>query len=76
MKQLIEEMAKELVDRSDEVNVREIASNSLTIYELTVAKSDMGLIIGRNGRNLEALRTIVAAIGSKHQRKAMVEVLG
>ncbi len=76
MKSLIENMARELVDNSDSVSVREISSQSLTIYELSVAKEDMGLIIGKHGRNLEALRTIVAAVGSKHHRKALVEVLG
>jgi predicted RNA-binding protein YlqC (UPF0109 family) len=76
MKDLIERMARELVDDSESVSVKEIASSSLTIYELTVAKEDMGLIIGKQGRNLEALRTIVAAVGSKHHRKALVVVLG
>ena len=72
---LIEEIARALVDFSDEVEVREINGSTTTVYEISVAKSDVGKIIGKSGRTLRAFRAILAAVATKHQRKAILEVL-
>ncbi len=75
MKELIEEITRALVDEPARVSVNEVAGISVSIYELSVAKEDIGKIVGRHGGNLAALRTIMAAVGSKLDRKAIVEVV-
>ncbi len=75
MKALIEEIAKALVDDPDEVRVNEISGMMTSVYELSVAKSDIGKIIGKNGRTLSAFRILVSAVGTKLKRKAVLEVL-
>lgn len=75
MKELIEDLTRALVDESDQVTVTEIAGATTTVYELRVAKSDVGKIIGKNGRTLKAFRAIVTAIATKLQRKAILEII-
>jgi predicted RNA-binding protein YlqC (UPF0109 family) len=75
MKDLIEEVAKALVDNADGVSVREVTGATTTVYELSVDKSDIGKIIGKSGRTLRALRTILGAVGSKINRKVILEIL-
>jgi hypothetical protein len=75
MKDLIEEVAKALVDNADGVSVREVVGATTTVYELSVDKSDIGKIIGKSGRTLRALRTILGAVGSKINRKVILEIL-
>jgi predicted RNA-binding protein YlqC (UPF0109 family) len=72
---LIEEVAKALVDNPESVLVTEISGTATSLYELTVAKSDIGQIIGTGGHTLAALRTILTALGTKLNRKAILEVL-
>ena len=63
MKELIEYMAKALVDDPDQVQVEEIEGTSATIYELRVAPEDMGRVIGKQGRVANAMRTLLARCG-------------
>jgi predicted RNA-binding protein YlqC (UPF0109 family) len=72
---LIEEIARALVDHSDEVTIREIVGSTTTVYEVSVAKGDVGKIIGKSGRTLRAFRAILGAVATKYQRKAILEVL-
>ena len=58
MKELITHIAKSLVDRPDLVSVVEVQGNQTTVLELTVAKEDLGKVIGKNGRTAQAMRTI------------------
>jgi uncharacterized protein len=75
MKQLIERIAKALVDSPEEVVVKEIQGHNLTVIELRVAKHDIGKVIGKAGRTVEALRTILAAVSAKGKKRFVLELL-
>ncbi len=60
LKDLVEEMAEALVDRPDQVSVAEIWTNNVLVFELEVAHSDIGKVIGKKGRNADAMQTILA----------------
>ncbi|MCK5098913.1 MAG: KH domain-containing protein, partial [Desulfobacteraceae bacterium] len=69
MKNLIEYIAKALVDNPDDVNVSEVEGNQTSILELKVAKDDLGKVIGKQGRTARAMRTILSAASAKiHKR--------
>jgi hypothetical protein len=75
MKDLIKEIVQALVDQPDEVSVTEIVGESTTVLELKVAKSDMGKVIGKQGRNAQALRTILSAASGKTRRRHVLEIV-
>jgi uncharacterized protein len=75
MKELLEAMAKVLVDHPDEVRVRAIEGEDVTVFELRVHPSDLGQVIGRQGRLAEAIRTILGAAGMKLRKHVTVEIL-
>ena len=75
MKDLIADIAKALVDQPDRVSVTEIEGNNTNVLELSVAKSDMGKIIGKQGRNAYAIRTILSAIGGKTRKRYVLEIV-
>jgi hypothetical protein len=75
MKELVEAIAKALVDYPDQVQVRAIDGKEVTIFKLRVAPSDTGKVIGRKGRNVEAMRGILNAIGAKLRRRFVLEIL-
>ena len=75
MKDLIGYIAKALVDQPEEVLITEIEGNSTTVLELRVAKSDMGKIIGKQGRNAQALRTILGAASGKTRKRFVLEII-
>ena len=75
MKELIEVIAKSLVDHPSEVVVTETVSGDDLLLELKVDPSDMGQVIGRQGRIAKAIRTVVKAASSKSDRKVVVEIL-
>lgn len=75
MKELVEVIAKSLVDNPDEVVVTQEESGNDLLIELKVAPSDMGKVIGRQGRIAKAIRTVVKAASSKSDRKVVVEIL-
>jgi predicted RNA-binding protein YlqC (UPF0109 family) len=75
MKELIEVIAKSLVDNPSEVVVTETVSGDDLLLELKVDPSDMGKVIGRQGRIAKAIRTVVKAASSKSDRKVVVEIL-
>ena len=74
MKELVEIIAKSLVDSPDEVLVTESETPKGIIIELTVAAADMGKVIGKQGRIAKALRTVVKAATSKYDKKVIVEI--
>ena len=74
MKELVEVMAKALVEHPDEVTVTESEKNGETILELKVAPSDMGKVIGKQGRIAKAIRSVVKAAASKEDKKVVVEI--
>ena len=74
MKELVEVMAKALVEHPEEVSVIEIEKNGETILELKVAPADMGKVIGKQGRIAKAIRSVVKAAASKEDKKVIVEI--
>ena len=75
MKELVEVIAKSLVDSPDEVQVTETENDKAVVLELKVAQSDMGKVIGKQGRIAKAIRTVVKAAASKEDRKVIVEIM-
>ena len=74
MKELVEVIAKALVDNPDEVVVTESMKGEDTLIELKVAPADMGKVIGKQGRIAKAIRSVVKAAASKEDRKEIVEI--
>ena len=75
MKELVEAIAKALVDNPDQVQVRAIEGEQVTVFELRVHPSDLGKVIGRQGRTAESIRTILGAAGRKLGKRVTLEIL-
>jgi len=75
MKELIEQMAKSLVDKPEEVQVTEIRGERTTVYELKVALSDLGKVIGKQGKTARAMRSILGAAGAKLGKHCVLEII-
>ena len=75
MKELVEKMAKSLVDNPDEVAVSEVDGERTVVFELRVANSDLGKVIGKQGKTARAMRTILSATGTKLGKRAVLEIL-
>ncbi len=75
MKELIEYIAKVLVDNPDEVSVTEIEGKQTSVLELRVAKEDLGKVIGKQGRTARAMRTILGAASTKLKKRSVLEIL-
>lgn len=75
MKELVEEIAKALVDLPEQVVVRELQGEQTTVLELRVAPSDLGKVIGKQGRTARSIRTLLGAAGMKLNRRFTLEIL-
>ncbi len=75
MKELVEFMAKSLVDNPDAVTVNEVNGEQSIILKLTVAPEDMGKIIGKQGRIAKAIRTVMKAVAVKQNKRVIVEII-
>jgi predicted RNA-binding protein YlqC (UPF0109 family) len=75
MKELLELIAKALVDQPDEIEVTEIEGEQTTVLELKVAQEDLGKVIGKQGRTARSIRTILAAAGMKLRKRVVLEIL-
>jgi len=75
MKELVERMAKALVDKPEDVSVNEIDGEKTTVYELRVASADLGKVIGKQGKTARAMRTILSASGTKIGKRCVLEIL-
>jgi predicted RNA-binding protein YlqC (UPF0109 family) len=75
VKDLVTEIAKALVDLPDEVVVREVEGEQVTVLELRVAPSDLGKVIGKQGRTARSIRTLLGAAGMKLNRRFTLEIL-
>ena len=75
MKELILVMAKALVDKPDEVEIKEIEGDVTTILELKVAKDDLGKVIGKQGKTAHAMRSILNATATKLKKRAVLEII-
>ena len=75
MKELVEILAKALVDQPDKVAVNLVESDKSVLIELRVTPEDMGKVIGKQGRIAKAIRTVVKAAATKQRKKVTVEIL-
>jgi len=75
MKELIEYLAKLLVDKPEEVSVTEIEGEQTSVIELRVAKEDLGKVIGKQGRTARAMRIILGAASAKMKKRSVLEIL-
>jgi len=75
MKELIEYMARALVDKPEDVTVTEVEGEKTTVFELRVSTGDLGKVIGKQGRTARAMRTILNAAGTKLGKRCVLEIL-
>ena len=75
MRDLILMIAKSLVDKPDEVDLQEVVGEKTTVYELRVAKDDLGKVIGKQGKTARAMRTILNATATKLKKRAVLEII-
>jgi len=75
MKELVESIARALVDSPEEVSVAEVEGEQTTVLELRVAQPDLGKVIGKQGRTARAIRTILGAAGMKLRKRFVLEIL-
>lgn len=75
MKELVEYIAKALVDHPEQVSVNVLEGSQATVLELNVAKVDLGKIIGKQGRTAKAIRTIIGAASAKAKKRAVLEIV-
>jgi uncharacterized protein len=75
LRELVLYLARALVEHPDDVVVEEVEEPDATVYELKVAESDLGRVIGRQGRTAKALRTVLSAASAKMKRRAILEIL-
>jgi len=75
VRELVEQIAKALVDNPDQVQVRAVEGEQVTVLELRVAPSDLGKVIGKQGRTARAIRTLLGAAGMKLRKRFTLEIL-
>ncbi len=75
LKELVEYIAKSLVDNPDEVHVAEVEGEQTSVLELKVAKEDLGKVIGKQGRTARAMRVILTAASTKAKKRCVLEIL-
>jgi uncharacterized protein len=75
IKELVEVIARALAEHPDEIQVNEISGHQISVLELRAAKVDLGKIIGKEGRNAHALRTILNAAATKLKKRAVLEII-
>jgi len=75
VRELVEFLAKSLVDNPDQVQVKEVEGDRSIVLELTVASEDMGKVIGKQGRIAKAIRTVVKAAATREGKKVVVEII-
>ena len=76
MEELVEYLARGLVDKPDEVNVARVERDGAIVLELRVAPDEVGKVIGRQGRIVRALRTLVRASGARSNERVLLEIVG
>jgi uncharacterized protein len=76
IKELVEVIAQALVDHPEQIIVNEISGHQMSVIELRAAKEDLGKIIGKKGRNADAIRTVANAVAAKLKKRVVIEILG
>ena len=74
LRELIEYIARELVDDSDKVSVNIVESESIVVLELSVGPDDVGKVIGKGGQTAKALRKVLSAAATKHHKKSVLDI--
>ncbi len=75
MKQLIEDIVRSLVDQPDQVQIKEVVGEHAHVLELSVAKEDLGKVIGKGGAHASAIRTLMAAASGKEKKRYILEII-
>ena len=75
LKQVVENLIKRLVSEPDQVEVQENQGERTLVFEIRVAKDDMGRVIGKRGKTIEALRTIISAFGVKIKKRCILQLI-
>jgi predicted RNA-binding protein YlqC (UPF0109 family) len=75
MKELLELIARALVDQPEQVEVTEVQEDQTTVFELKVAPEDLGKVIGKQGRTAKSLRTVLSAAGAKARKRVALEII-
>lgn len=75
MKEFVEYIVRNLVDNPDQVNIREVGGTNSLILELSAAQSDIGKIIGKRGKTINAIRTLVMSVASRNRIRVTLEIL-
>jgi predicted RNA-binding protein YlqC (UPF0109 family) len=75
LKQFLENIIKPIVDQPDKVKITTVEGEAVCIYELRVGEGDYGKIIGKHGKNADAIRTILSAVSSKDGKRGVLEIL-
>jgi len=75
LKELLETMIRALVDIPEDVKVSEVAGEQTTVFELVVAKEDLGKVIGKQGKTAKALRTILTGASTKLRKRSVLEII-
>jgi predicted RNA-binding protein YlqC (UPF0109 family) len=75
IKELVQFLARQLVDNPDSVEVKEVHGDTASVLELRVAKEDLGRVIGKQGRTVNSIRTILNAVASRTNRKVVLEII-
>lgn len=75
VRELVEDIAKALVDEPDQVSVNEVSGEQATVLELKVGPGDLGKVIGKQGRTARSIRTLLGAVGMKLNRRFTLEIL-
>ncbi|BFR49272.1 KH domain-containing protein [Nitratidesulfovibrio sp. HK-II] len=75
LKELVEYIARSLVDKPEDVHVTEVEGEQTSVLELKVAKEDLGKVIGKQGRTARAMRTILGAASTKARKRSVLEIL-
>jgi predicted RNA-binding protein YlqC (UPF0109 family) len=75
MKELVQFLARQLVNNPDAVEVKEARGDTTSVLELRVAKEDLGRVIGKQGRTVKSIRTILNAVASRTNRKVVLEII-
>ena len=75
MKEILESMLKPLIDNKEAISINQVDKDKITVFEVRVAPEDMGKVIGKEGKNAKAIRTILRAVGTKEHKKVTVEFM-
>ena len=75
MREVLQTIIESLVEEKDKIEINEVEGEKSTVFEVKVASSDMGRVIGKEGRIAKAIRTIFKAVGSKEQKRVTIEFL-